>query len=377
VPVSSARRDVLAVGGELKSAFCLASTSHAWMSQHLGDMENLETLEAFERCVEQFEQHTAITPQVLAVDRHPGYRTSAWARANRRDLVVEVQHHHAHIASVMAEHGWNPQHPVLGFAFDGTGYGDDGTIWGGEALLADAGGYERIGHLEPIDLPGGDAAITNPCRVALAHLAAAGIAWTDDLAPVGAMTPPELDLLRRQLDRRVACVPTTSMGRLFDAVASLLGLRHEISYEAQAAIEVETVAARAWSKTGGSSLHYRFGVDGARIDMAPVLRLIVQDVRAGTATDEIALAFHEAVADVVLTVARRVRAERAVNTVVLAGGVFQNALLAVRCSSLLEDADFEVLTNRIVPPNDGGLALGQAYLAGHGDPVSRPTRPEV
>ncbi len=167
------------------------------------------------------------------------------------------------------------------------------------------------------------------------------------------------------------------MGRLFDAVASLLGLRHTISYEAQAAIELETAATRAWSRSGGTSLHYGFGVGGARIDMAPVLGQIVDDLSDGAATDEIALAFHEAVVDAVLHVARRVRAQRAVHTVVLSGGVFQNALLTTRCASLLEGADFDVLTNRIVPPNDGGLALGQAYIAGHGDPLSRPNPPEV
>ncbi len=362
VSVEGIEHDVLAVGGELKNSFCLASPRHAWMSQHLGDMENLATLEAFERGVEQFEHIYGIAPAVVAVDLHPGYRTSRWARTNHAGRVIEVQHHHAHIASVMAEHGRAPDEKVIGFAFDGTGYGDDGAIWGGEVLMADAHGYERVAHLAPVDLPGGDSAVRNPCRVALVHLAAAGVDWSDDLAPVRALTPSELVTFRRQLDQKIACVQTTSMGRLFDAVASLLGLRHRISYEAQAAIELEVAADQA---DGGSSCHYRFTIDGPLISPAEVLREMVIDLRANVPTSEIARAFHEAVSDVVVTVAARLRDERGDHAVALSGGVFQNALLTVMCTSRLQDAGFVVLTNQLVPPNDGGLALGQAFVAGH------------
>ncbi|HUW01395.1 MAG TPA: carbamoyltransferase HypF [Acidimicrobiales bacterium] len=370
VPVAAIDRSVLAVGGELKNAFCLASPRHAWMSQHLGDMENLATLDSFERGVEQFGHIYDIAPEVVAVDLHPGYRTSRWAKTNHAGRVVEVQHHHAHIASVMAEHGCDPDEPVIGFAFDGTGYGDDGAIWGGEVLLADAHGYERIAHLAPIDLPGGDAAIGNPCRVALAHLAAAGVEWSDDLAPVRALTPSELVVLRRQLDQKIVCVPTTSMGRLFDAVASLLGLRHRISYEAQAAIELEVAADVAIHLTG----RYRFGVDGPLMTPGPVLRAIVADLRANVPIGEIARAFHEAVAEVVVSTAERLRDERGDHAVALSGGVFQNALLTVMCTSRLSDAGFVVLTHHLVPPNDGGLALGQAFVAGHRRPARPTTR---
>ena len=358
VPVGRGRRSVLAVGGELKNTFCLASTERAFMSQHLGDMENLETLDAFERVVTQFERIHAIIPDVVAVDAHPGYATARWARAHHPARIVEVQHHHAHIAAVMAEHECDPHQAVIGFAFDGTGYGDDGTIWGGEVLLADADGYERVAHLAPVDLPGGDAAIRNPCRVALTHLRHAGVEWTDDLAPVRALQRSELELLDRQLERRVACVPTTSMGRLFDAVASLLGLRHHITYEAQAAIQLEMAAAGSTDCEA-----YRFALDGPIIDQTPVVRAIVDDLRGEVPVGDIARRFHAAVRDVVVVVAARTPARG--TTVALSGGVFQNALLVTMCVDALRDAGFTPLTHHLVPPNDGGLALGQAFVAAH------------
>lgn len=360
--VDGINRNVLAVGGELKNSFCLASPHHAWMGQHLGNMENMATLDAFERGVEQFEHIYGIEPDVVAVDLHPGYRTSRWAKRHHDGSIEGVQHHHAHIASVMAEHGCDPDEPVIGFAFDGTGYGEDGSIWGGEVLMADANAFERVAHLAPIDLPGGDSAVRSPCRVALAHLASAGVEWTGDLAPVRALTPSELTVLRRQLDSSFGCVQTTSMGRLFDAVASLLDLRQQISYEAQAAIELEVLADRA---SGHSRCRYRFTVEGPLVSPDLVLRAIVDDLRAGVPVGEIALAFHEAVADVVLTLARRLRDERRTHVVAMSGGVFQNALLTVMCSSRLRSDGFLALTHYLVPPNDGGLALGQAFVAGH------------
>lgn len=363
VPVSGGRRAVLAVGGELKNTFCLASPSHAWLSQHIGDMENFSTLEAFEHSVRDFTTMYAIEPVVVAVDAHPGYLTSRWARTNHGGRLVEVQHHHAHIAAVMAEHECDPAEPVLGFAFDGTGYGDDGTIWGGEVLVADAAGYERVAHLAPVVLPGGDAAVRHPCRVALSHLDAAGVEWSEDLAPVRAMPDAERQLLRRQLTRRVSCVPTTSMGRLFDAVASLLGLRQAISYEAQAAIELEVLAEGG---EPGEPGRYEFTIDGSTLDQRPVVRAIVADLRAGRPRSAIAIDFHCSVAALVLAVARRERARRGADPrVALSGGVFQNALMTTMCADRLRADGFVPLTHHLVPPNDGGLALGQAFVATH------------
>ena len=360
VAMPGARQSVLAVGGELKNTFCVAAGAHAWVSQHIGDMENLETLDAFEASVERFETMYAVEPELVAADAHPGYLSSKWARTNGRAPVFEVQHHHAHVAAVMAEHGLDPHLPVVGFAFDGTGYGDDGTIWGGEVMVADAAGYQRVAHLSYVPLPGGDAAIRNPCRVALAHLWSADVPWVLDLAPAAALDEVERNLLRRQLERDVACVPTSSMGRLFDAVASLLGLRHHITYEAQAAIDLEIAA------TSGTPLDpYHFALTGDQIDARPVIRAIVDDLRRGSTVADIALTFHLAVVELVVATAQRIGSERRLATIALTGGVFQNSVLTEACVNALEHAGFVALTHHLVPPNDGGLALGQAFIAAH------------
>jgi len=357
VRLPHATRPVLAVGGELKSTFALASGGHAFLSQHLGDMESLETLEAFERALGHLSALLAVEPETVAHDAHPGYATTRWAgrTAGPRPLLA-VQHHHAHVASAMAEHGLDGSAPVLGIAFDGTGYGSDGTIWGGEALVADYAGFRRAGHLAPVPLPGGDAAIRRPYRVALAHLFAAGLAWEDGLAPVEAAGEDERRLLRRQLETGFNTVPTTSMGRLFDAVASLAGVRQEVSYEGQAAMELEALA----GEPGGEAYRFALG-DGDPLvaDPAPVIRAVARDVRAGAGAAAVSARFHLAVADLVLAFAQR----EGLETVALTGGVFQNVLLLELACDRLRGAGFRVLTHRLVPPNDGGLALGQAAVA--------------
>ena len=236
---------VLAVGGELKNTVCVAAGHRAWLSQHIGDLENLATLDAFERQIDDLCRFHDIEPDLVAADLHPGYLGTRWAERTHPDRVVHVQHHHAHVAAVLAEHDLAPHDAVIGVAFDGTGYGPDGTIWGGELLLASADGFERVAHLAPFPLPGGDAAVREPWRTALSLLHTSGIEWGDDLAPVASVAERERHLLAQQLDRGVSCVPTSSMGRLFDGVASLLGLRHRITFEAHAAIELEIAARRA------------------------------------------------------------------------------------------------------------------------------------
>jgi hydrogenase maturation protein HypF len=251
---------------------------------------------------------------------------------------------------------------VIGVAFDGTGDGDDGTIWGGEILEADAFGYRRAGHLAAVALPGGDAAIRHPRRVALSHLHAAGLAWDDDLAPVASADAVELAVVARQLTTGFGCVATTSMGRLFDAVSSLLGLRHEVTYEAQAAIELEHAAAGHLDHAVG--LAFDCGPDGV-YDAAPVVADLVGARRAGASTGAAAAGFHLAVADLVVHAARASRASTGCTTVVLSGGVWQNTLLSTLARSRLHRAGFDVRTHRLVPPNDGGLALGQMFVAVH------------
>ncbi len=238
------RPPTLAVGAELKACFCLTRGEYAYLSQHIGDMENLETLDAFERALHHMQTLFRCQPERVICDAHPGYLSSRWARsyAQTNNLpLIEVQHHHAHALSLMAEHALPEDSQIVAFTFDGTGFGTDGAIWGGEVLLARYKGFQRFAHLKYVPLPGGDSAVRHPVRVALAHLFAAGIEWTPDLPCVEACTPVELRILHHQLTAGTHSVQTSSMGRLFDAVAALLGLRRSVSYEGQAAIELEAL----------------------------------------------------------------------------------------------------------------------------------------
>jgi hydrogenase maturation protein HypF len=353
---------VLAVGGELKNTFCLTDGSRAYMSGHIGDMATWETLRAFERAVGQLSEIRR-TPVRLAADLHPGYHTRGWAERRAGDRPLDlVQHHHAHVVSLLAEHGRLGE-PIVGVSFDGTGYGCDQTIWGGEILRLghDSHRFLRVGHLLPVPLPGGDAAVRNPWRVALSALWMADIEWTPDLAPVAAASSDELRLIRSQLESGTGCVPCSSMGRLFDAVASLLGVRHRIDYEGQAAIELEALAESVAQTPGGlvPSLPLAVRADGV-IDPATMVQTMVSALYAGTQPAVLAASFHQAVADAVATVVGQVAG--GVRLVGLTGGVFQNVLLLRACRNRLQLADFEVLTHHTVPPNDGGLALGQAAI---------------
>ena len=356
---------VLAVGGELKNTFCLTAGRRAYLSAHIGDMGTLETMAAFERAVAQL---TALhgAPERLAADGHPGYLTRAWAERAADDRPLHlVQHHHAHVVSLLAEHGRLGE-PIVGVAFDGTGHGvDDATgdpqVWGGEILVVgtDLHRFTRTAHLRAVALPGGDGAVRHPRRMALSHLAAAGIDWSPDLPPVAACSADELRVLRAQLARGTACVPTTSMGRLFDAVASLLGVRHAIGYEAQAGIELEVLADGA---APGADLRFVLGADG-ELDPTPVLCGLVAGLRAGTPVPALTAAFHAAVAAAVVAAVSAAGRAHGIRQTGLTGGVFQNVLLLQQCTDRLRDAGFTVLTHHVVPPGDGGLALGQAAVA--------------
>lgn len=377
----------LAAGGDLKNTFCLGEGRRAWLSAHIGDMDDLATQYALERAERQLESITGVSPALLAADRHPGYRSAQWARrtAGSRPL-VRVQHHHAHIASAMAEHGLDGERPVIGVAFDGTGYGDDGAVWGGEVLLADYAGYTRFAHLGYVPLPGGDAAVHRPYRMALAHLRAAGLDRTPDLPCVGACPADELRVLERQLERGLNCVPTSSMGRLFDAVSSLAGVCHHAGYEAQAAIELEAAALGASGAVPGYAFGLRVPPHPAAgpaapvpvvADPGPLLAAVAADVRAGTGPGLIAAGFHAAVTALVAQLCGLARERHGLDTVALTGGVFANTLLSSACARTLRASGFTVLRHGRVPPNDGGLSLGQLMVAAAATPEHHPQQGEA
>jgi hydrogenase maturation protein HypF len=323
-------------------------------------MENLETLDAFERALQHMQALFRCEPERIVCDSHPGYLSTRWARAyaEKHNLpLVEVQHHHAHAMSVNAEHGLHENETALTFAFDGTGYGTDGAIWGGEVLLARYDGFERLAHLKYVPLPGGDAAIRHPARVALAHLFTTGIDWTPDLPCVQACTATELRILQKQLTAGTHAVPTSSIGRLFDAVAAFLNIRRIVSYEGQAAIELEALSAQS-----NATDPYPVNFTGSEFDVAPMWTAMLQDLRANTNPAQIAARFHQTIVAVILHYSRRARAEVGYETVALTGGVFQNIHLLNAASMALATEGFRVLTHRLVPPNDGGIALGQAMI---------------
>ena len=355
----------LAVGGEIKNTCCLAAGRRAWVSQHIGDMGSLETLRAFERVVAGLERMYDVAPEVIAVDQHPGYTTRRWGlrRASQGAEFVEVQHHHAHLAALLAEHGASADDSIVAVTFDGTGYGRaaDGTteLWGGELLVGGFRSFERAGHLRPLPLPGGDEGVRHPCRAAVVQLLALGIDPTG-LPAFEACEPVERQVLARQAATGLGCVPTTSMGRLFDVVASIIGIRHRVHYEAQAAIELEAAAAAFDGEV--VPIAFGLGPDGV-IDPEPLLRDLVARVRAGEAPGALAAAFHLAVVEVVRASVDGLTRAGAM-PVGLSGGVWQNAFLTRAVQSELRADGHTVLVHRVVPDNDGGLALGQAVIAG-------------
>ncbi len=358
LPLPSQVPPLIAVGGEIKATAAVATGDRVWLTQHIGDVENLQTLDMLDRSLGVLAEVQRVLPEAIVSDAHPGYLSRRWAadRATALDIPhLTVQHHHAHLASLLAEHRVPVGQQVLGVVFDGTGYGTDGTIWGGELLLGGYDHVQRVGHLRPVSLPGGDAAIGYPWRVALAHLDAAGLDPAGT-APERYAPPGQTRLLHQMLRSGSHCTPTTSMGRLFDAVSSLLDVRHAVDYEAQAAIELEALAkpALAWPA--------EVGWDGNRVIIDPSgwLRLAMVAGSAG----EAAYAFHSGVAEAVVESARLVRQRFGDMAVGLTGGVFGNLLLTELCARGLQEAGFEVLLHRLVPPNDGGLALGQVCVAG-------------
>jgi hydrogenase maturation protein HypF len=353
---------LLAVGAELKNAFCLANGRYAFLSHHIGDLENYETLRSFEDGVEHYERLFRTKPILLAYDLHPDYMATRYAveRAGQEGLpACGVQHHHAHIAACMAENDLVDDPPVIGVAFDGTGYGTDGSIWGGEFLLTRYSNFERAFHLAYVPMPGGDAAVRQPWRLALAWLDQCGLAWAEDLAPVDAADDQSRRTLRRMLDLDLNAPKTSSMGRLFDAISALTGVRQNVNYEAQAAIEFEALVDA--TEPG----MYEFAINDGNIDPAPLVAAVVTDLRAGIPVQKIAARFHNGISEMVVQVCKRMREQSGSRTVALSGGVWQNRVLLRRVHALLRESGFRVYIHRQVPANDGGICLGQAAVAVH------------
>ncbi|MGY2876092.1 hydrogenase maturation protein HypF [Marmoricola sp. URHA0025 HA25] len=352
---------VLAVGAEVKNTFVLTRGDLAFCSAHLGDMGTLESKDAFERSVRQLQALHGVDPQLLVADEHPGYLTRAWAERTSAALgipLTTVQHHHAHLASLLAEH--NATDAVcLGVTFDGTGYSCDQSVWGGEILYVDGdiSSATRVGHLEHFSLPGGDKAVREPWRVAMALLRLAGITDPWGLRLAREVPAADREVVASQLTSGSGVVPTSSAGRLFDGIAALLGIRLEVGYEAQAAIELEHLARSAYR-----SVRLQIGADTGILKLGPMVRDLVSALRDGADVGALARGFHEAVADATALLVIRRAGELHVQIVGLTGGVMQNKLLVSRLTETLERAGLIVLTHHLVPPNDGGLSLGQAVV---------------
>ncbi|HTY55653.1 MAG TPA: carbamoyltransferase HypF [Candidatus Binataceae bacterium] len=363
-------RPILGCGAELKNTFCLAKNRHAFMSHHIGDLENFQTLRAFRDGIEHYRRLFEIEPHVVAFDLHPEYLSTKYALELDGVELVGVQHHHAHVAACLADNG--EEGPAIGVAFDGLGYGLDGTLWGGEFMIADLTAFERAGYFAPVPMPGGTAAIKHPWRMAAAYLDAV----------YGADIPNQLEVITRhrqwsQIVRlartRLNSPLTSSVGRLFDAVASILGVRDSVTYEGQAAVELEQIARVderfAYPLQSATSLPFV-------VSSTELIRAIVENIEAGAPTDAIAARFHNTLARIIVDGCCAIRAERGVALVALSGGVFQNQLLLTRALPMLEEAGFRVLTHRRVPTNDGGISLGQVAVAAARDRAAAARDPE-
>ena len=352
-------RPVLACGAELKNTFCLGREQHAFLSQHIGDLENYETLRSFTEGIEHFQRLFDVTPELVAHDLHPEYLSTKYALDRPGAELVGVQHHHAHVASCLADN--DAAGPVIGVAFDGTGFGPDGTIWGGEFLVADLAAAERGGSLAGLPMPGGAAAIRQPWRMAAVYLDAAFPGALPDGLAVAARNEAAWADVLAMARRGVNSPLTSSAGRLFDAVAALLGVRDTINYEGQAAVELEQLA---WASPAQPGYPARL-TPGRPFSVAggDLVRAAAGDLLAGQPVDVISARFHRGVADLIVAACLLLRESSGLGTVALSGGVFQNLLLLGTVTSLLEAAGFRVLTHSRVPPNDGGISLGQAVVA--------------
>jgi len=372
IPLQFGAKQVLGCGAEVKNTFCLTRDNYAFLSQHIGDMENIETLEHFADTISLYKRLFHIEPVIIAHDLHPDYLATKYAQelGNSGIKLIPVQHHHAHIVSCMADNG--VQSPVIGVAFDGTGLGSDGRIWGGEFLVADYRNFQRVGHLEYLPLPGGDAATRKPYRIAIAYvlsLLGEG-ALSQGLPVMEDISKGEIEIIRRQIERGLNSPLTSSMGRLFDAISALIGVRGEIDYEGQAAVELEMTAYKARPEPNKGT-NYEEGYPyhivesgGIRIvKLGDLLSAVVEELHQDVSKARISVNFHNTIAQMINQMCQLINSETGINEVALSGGVFQNRLLLNKTVSLLEKDGFQVFTHKQVPCNDGGISLGQAVIA--------------
>ena len=344
---------ILAVGAEMKSAVCITRGDEAFLSQHIGEQSSVAVRAFFAEVIAKLQRLLGVTPEIVVHDLHPDYASTRWAESCGLPT-IGVQHHHAHVAACLAEHG--EAGPAIGVAFDGTGCGPDGDAWGGEILFFDLDGFERLGHLRSIALPGAEAAIREPWRVALAAL-------LDARESVDTILEERRDAVRAMIERDISCTRSTGAGRWFDAVSAMLGVRSRVTYEAQAAIELESLASDEGER---ADLPYPLTLTASEpfeIDLRPAIRAIALDIRRRERTATVARRFHATMAAAVHQACRRARLLCGSNLVALSGGCFQNVLFTERTIALLEADGFRVLVHRRVPPNDGGIALGQAAIA--------------
>jgi hydrogenase maturation protein HypF len=351
---------VLALGAELKNTICVTRGKAAFLSQHVGDLENLATYEFFQKTIEHLTRILEVSPQLIAYDLHPDYLSTRFAEAQADIAKVQVQHHHAHIVSCMAEHRLDGE--VIGLSFDGTGYGTDGTIWGGEILIATAAAFERAGHLESVPMPGGAAAIKEPWRMAVSYLVRAfGDQFQSlDLPILNKLENETLTIITEMIAKGFNAPLTSSLGRLFDGVAAIAGIRRRVNFEGQAAMELEMMAADR-----NDELYDNQWVsdDGYKILVAPIIRAVIRDVQRGVPVARISAAFHNTLIRIFVDICTDIRQERELNRVVLSGGCFQNAILLSGMIQELQRQRFEVFAHEKVPTNDGGISIGQAVAA--------------
>lgn len=364
VALESESEPILAVGGELKNTVCLVRGSEAFLSQHVGDLENLESYGFFEEAVAHFQRILEVQPKLIAHDLHPDYFSTKWALERESTEHIPVQHHHAHIAACMAENHLDGT--VIGMALDGTGYGTDGAIWGGEILIADYAVFERMAHFQYVPLPGGAAAIHEPWRVAVSYLAKH---YGNDVSALNLpflkeIDPRKLNVVLQMAQREVHSPRTSSCGRLFDAVAALVGLRTKVNYEAQAAIELE-MAAHESADRGAYLLNLIPMSSGWQIGTRSLFDWLIADIGKGASVPDMSRRFHNGLVAVLVDVAEKIRTQRELSRVCLSGGCFQNVLLFELLLAALRKQQFEVYFHSEVPAGDGGLSLGQALVAAH------------